>query len=291
MIPGDRTTTCDHVGVQRMCPHRDHAILRGLHYHPRPWWHQAWTTVEGIWVCGPAAVGLCVDVSGSCYHQRSSTYLGAGLPLGDMFGPRWHAVTGSMPIWVACMQCQLGSWWLLDLSFCQGPYLGPWTYCSLGLCWYPWSRLSPRDTQMSKIWDATHGRVGVWGLYCCETIQTWMTCNANQGHGVIQAKSVDGGHAWGHDPATARVYVDVLSSCCHLGCFLWSYWCSKAMKLLGPCKSEWSLLAARTMTFGTGCWQGPCLGLWPNCSWNLCWYSWPMLPPRTVQMTRIWATT
>lgn len=59
-----------------------------------------WSSMGYVWVHGATTARVCVNVHGSCYHQRLSGYSGSGLPLGEMF--ECHAAIWTMLIRAIC---------------------------------------------------------------------------------------------------------------------------------------------------------------------------------------------
>lgn len=60
-----------------------------------------------------------------------------------------------------------------QLSWCQGPYLGPWSYHCQNLCWCPCPVLWLGTMWIPKVWFATWSHTKVWKLCRDGTASRW----------------------------------------------------------------------------------------------------------------------
>lgn len=117
MIPRVRPVTWVHIGGHGICCSRDHGNVC------------ARAAAEShAWVHGPTAAMVCVDVWGSCYHQRPCGCLGSGA----MLASEGRAAAGAVPICVACT----AFWGNGDIQTCLLPRImsESMLHCSQGLC-------------------------------------------------------------------------------------------------------------------------------------------------------------
>lgn len=80
-----------------------HVIAQGLISHLGPGIFLAWAAAEGqVWVCGPIAAEVRVDVRGSCCHQGPCGCLGSCQSPEFMLVTKSYAVAGAIWISEAC---------------------------------------------------------------------------------------------------------------------------------------------------------------------------------------------